>query len=76
MLILISLKNILPVEGIKLRIAWAKVVFPEPDSPTIPNVVPFCKKSDISSTALKCPIVLLKKPFLIGKYTFKFFRRS
>ena len=43
----------MPSAGTNLRIAWAKVVLPDPDSPTIPNVVPLFKVKDILSTALK-----------------------
>ena len=48
MLIILLLKITLPVEGIKLTMAWARVVFPEPDSPTIPKVVPLFRQIDIS----------------------------
>lgn len=48
------------------------VDFPQPDSPTSPNVSPFLIVKLRSSTAFNCSVFLPNSPFLIGKYFFKF----
>lgn len=44
------------------------VDFPQPDSPTSPNVSPFLIVKLRSSTAFNCSVFLPNSPFLIGKY--------
>jgi hypothetical protein len=50
-----------------------KVVFPDPDSPTIPNVCPSKTFMFTLLTAFIKPVVLFKKPFFIGYHTFNSF---
>ena len=54
------------VGSIKRRIALPRVVFPHPDSPTRPNVVPFLTLIETPSTALKSVTFVPNNPPLIG----------
>ena len=61
-------KTILPAVGSSsLMIVRPSVVFPQPDSPTMPSVSPCRTLRSTPSTARTCPTVCLKTPALIGK---------
>src|SRR3989442_4476054 len=51
---------IFPGDGTILRIDWAVTVFPEPDSPTTPNVSPLLTSRLMPSTALTIPAYVKK----------------
>src|SRR5699024_4465763 len=53
------------------NIALASVLFPQPDSPTIPNVSPLFTDKLTPLTAFTLPAFFLNTPFFIGKYTCK-----
>ncbi|MCU0564065.1 MAG: hypothetical protein MUE48_09030 [Desulfobacterales bacterium] len=52
--------------GSSLRISRARVVFPQPLSPTSPSVLPAGIVSDTSSTAVTHPVVRRRAPRWTG----------
>ena len=66
------LKEIRFSDKIKRVIAKASDVFPDPDSPTTPNVSPSLTDRVASLTAFTCPIVRLSSPRCIGNQTLSF----
>src|SRR6266496_4974470 len=58
-----------PAVGSSSRIStWAKVDFPQPDSPTTPRVSPGMRSNETPSTAFTCPMVRLNRtPVRTGK---------
>lgn len=63
-----SNKTLPEVTSCKRMMLLPVVDFPQPDSPTSPNVSPFLIVKLRSSTAFNCSVFLPNGPFLIGKY--------
>ena len=61
------------VGSYSLSIVLPSVVFPQPDSPTIPTVLPLTSLSETPSTALRYTLFVLSKDFFIGKYSLRLF---
>ena len=65
--------RICPADLVSRQMAWPSVVFPEPDSPTIPKVSPCLRVSETLSTAFIVWVVIPQKFFFKGNSTLRFF---
>ena len=64
--------RICPADLVSRQMAWPSVVFPEPDSPTIPKVSPCLRVSETLSTAFIVWVVIPQKFFFKGNSTLRF----